>query len=102
MVIAKKIVGHDADKQEVFRRIYVFERRGIITYVAVVSANPDSQPFLPQIYLDSRTRFRHHLSVVVEEEHSNYKCWRESSCWNSSERSVRIIHSLVDSLENRL
>ena len=91
-IVMSTTLGHGADKQEAFRRMSIFKYRGARTYVAVAAANQDLQPFLPQIVLASQIRFRQHLAVVVEEEHSNCKFWRESSGWNSSERMVRIFH----------
>jgi hypothetical protein len=60
-----------------------FERRVIVTHVAIFSSIPEVQGCLPQIFLGVRPRFPQRLYEIVAEERSNCKFWREAIGENS-------------------
>lgn len=94
-VVTSKAFGHDADQQEAFYRIPASQRRGAVTHVALISAVPEMQRHLPQIFLAARARFSEQLANSVSAMESNCQFWREASGWNSSERMLRILDELA-------
>lgn len=90
-VVTSKTFGHDADQQEAFYRIPASQRRGAVTHVALITAVPEVQRHLPQIFLAAGSRFSEQTARFTSAIHPTCKFWRETSGWNTSERMLRIL-----------